>query len=56
MVDLEQGQDKKRVDEDVMAIVETTYQINKLTYYLPCIGINFTEDGILGGDFEEPCK
>jgi len=41
MVDLEQDEDKKRAGEDVMAIVETTYQINKLTYYLSCIAINY---------------
>jgi hypothetical protein len=39
-----------------MAIVENTYQINKLTYYLSCTTINFPKDGILGGHFEEPCK
>ena len=30
-------------------------EINNLAYYLPCTAINFTEDGILGGHFEEPC-
>ena len=33
-----------------------TYQINKLTYYLSCTTINFSQDRILGGHFEEPCK
>ena len=31
-------------------------EINNLAYYLPCTAINFTEDGIIGGHFEEPCK
>jgi hypothetical protein len=49
MIDLKQDEDKKRACEDVMAIVETPYQISKLTYYLSCIAINFSQDGILGG-------
>jgi hypothetical protein len=27
-----------------------------ITYYFPCTAIDFTEDEILGGHFEEPCK